>query len=774
MNEPLACALAGMERSHSDGAGASQMDSGTFELGQDCALDRWVSVVRRLTRVPLAALSLVEGSRRMVRGLRQVGSSPELWVSELGSEDSLQQYLRASGTRGPVDSRGVFAAVPVDVLGRTVGQLAIADPARGAWSAEDLAVLADAAAGVATEVERRIAKTEVVRMRQLMASHNDVHDMIGRGAPLHDVLSEVCHTLERYDPSLMASVLQRDARSNTFHSGVGPSFPEAYLKSVDGAPIGPGIGTCGPAAWFGNFTVSTDLQRDPNWAPIRALADLAGVAHCWSMPIKDNAGEVLGTLALYGRQPRAPEPEHVVLLQDWARVAGTAIGRDKSMVRLKHDARHDSLTGLPNRAAIFERLEAAIQRVKPETPMAVLFVDLDGLKVMNDTLGHDVADEMIREVAQRLSKTVRERDFVGRFGGDEFIIVAERVGDTAQVQSLGMRLLEAIAQALPGLQSRAVTASIGITLVRSNDIEAREAIRRSDAAMYEAKRAGRDRCVFAEIGESAPTGRRLQIARELRGAGIRGELHLVYQPMIALPSHEIIGVECLLRWDSATLGAVTPTEFIPIAEDTGSILQIGAWVLRESCESLARLALSGHPLELSVNVSARQLSQPDFPLWVRQIIAHAQFPAERLCLELTETSLLRPDSITVRNLRELESFGVRVALDDFGTGYSSLTWLRDHPRSTIKIDRAFVGGIHDRDANRAIVAGVVRMAKDLRCTVIAEGVETEAQLRMLENLGCDRAQGFFIARPARLEQLAELLERPTTHDVAIQHLASRP
>jgi diguanylate cyclase (GGDEF)-like protein len=393
--------------------------------------------------------------------------------------------------------------------------------------------------------------------------------------------------------------------------------------------------------------------------------------------------------------------------------------------------------------------------------MAVLFVDLDGLKAMNDTAGHDVADEMIREVAQRLSRTVRGSDFVGRFGGDEFVIVAECVGDTEQVRNLGERLLEAVAQALPGLQSRVVTASIGIALVRSNDVEAREVIRRSDAAMYEAKRAGRDRCVFAEIGESAPTGRRLQIARELSGADVRGEFHLVYQPVVALASHEIIGVECLLRWDSATLGAVTPTEFIPIAEDTGSILQIGAWVLRESCESLARLALAGHLLELSVNVSARQLSQPDFPLWVRQTIAHAQFPADRLCLELTETSLMRPDSITVGNLLELESLGVHIALDDFGTGYSSLTWLRDHPRSTIKIDRGFVSGTHDRDANRAIVAGVIRMAKDLRCTVTAEGVETEDQLRMLQTLGCDRAQGYFIARPAKLEQLVDLLERPT-------------
>jgi diguanylate cyclase (GGDEF)-like protein len=674
--------------------------------------------------------------------------------------------------QGSVDTQGVFAAVHVAVLEHRVGRLAIADPARDAWSAEDLAVLTDAAAAVSAELERRVAKAEVVRIRQLVTSHNGVHDMIGRGAPLHEILAEVCQTLERYDPSLMASVLQRDAKSNTFHSGIGPSFPKEYLSSINGAPIGPGIGTCGPAVWFGEFKVSTDLRRDPNWEPIRALAELAGVAHCWSMPIKDNAGEVLGTLALYGRHPRAPQSEHAALLQDWARVVGTAIERAKSMDRLKHDARHDSLTGLANRAAIFERLEAAIQRVRPETALAVLFVDLDGLKAMNDSLGHDVADEMICEVAQRLSKSVREGDFVGRFGGDEFIIVAESVGDSTQARHFGARLLEAIAQPLPGMQSRAVTASIGITLVRSNDIDAREAIRRSDAAMYEAKRAGRDRCVFSEIGESAPTGRRLQIARGLRGAENRSELHLVYQPVIALPSHEIIGVESLLRWNSPTLGAVTPAEFIPIAEDTGSILQIGAWVLRESCETLSKLASAGHRLELGVNVSARQLSQPDFPLWVRQTLAHAPFPADRLSLELTETSLLRPDSVTFGNLGELDSLGVRVVLDGFGTGYSSLTWLREQSFSTIKIDRGFISGIHERDVDRAIVAGVIHMAKDLQYTVIAEGVETEEQLRILQTLGCDRAQGDFIAHPASLEQLVGLLERPSMHNAEIEHAAT--
>ncbi len=734
-------------------------DDPAFTARPDPDLERWISSVQRQTNVACAALSLVDGARQVIRMVGTAAGSPQP-VCELTSSVSLADYLLGPTPASQHDSREAFAEVPVVLAGKVIGHLAIADPQRNTWSVEDLSVLGDSATGVATELERRLARAEVVRVQELVTSHNRVHDMIGNGAPLRDVLIEVCRIIERYDDSFIPSVLLRDSISNTLHSGIGPSLPKEYLASVDGAPIGPNIGTCGPAAWFGELAVSADLSKDPKWAPIRAMAEMAGVAHCWSMPIKDPAGEVLGTLALYGRRPRLPQPEHVALLRDWARVASTALERTRSIARLKHDARHDSLTSLPNRAAIFEKLDAAIEKVRTDTPLAVYFVDLDGLKALNDTLGHDVADEMIREVAQRLLGTVRDNDFVGRFGGDEFIVVAENIGDAVQAGQLGERLLGAIAQPLPGLGARVITASIGVALIRTSNIEAREAIRRSDTAMYEAKRTGRDRCVFAEVGETARAGRRLELARALHGAEARGEMHLVYQPVIALPSRQVIGVEALLRWKNPTLGEVLPGEFIPIAEDTGSILQIGAWVLWESCADLARLTQAGYRLELGVNVSARQLSQPDFPLWVRQTLSHAQFSPALLSLELTETSLLRPDSVSVSNVRTLEKMAVRVALDDFGTGYSSLTWLRDHPFGSIKIDRSFVAGIGDQDSNRAIVAAIIRMAKDVGCTVTAEGVETEEQLRILESLGCDHAQGFLIARPDSLDAIIQRLGPP--------------
>jgi diguanylate cyclase (GGDEF)-like protein len=734
-------------------------DCAVLNFSLDPVFDRWTRSLRRNTAAAVGALCLADGQRRLVKSVCTVEGSAGR-ITELAVAESFETYLLGlAHPVGPASSERLFAEASVTIGGQVLGQVAMTDWGRRAWTAQDLEALHDTAVAVSTEIALRLAKKEAERVQQVVTSHNKVHDMIAQAAPLHDVLFEVCESIERYDPSLMPSVLLLDSASSTLHSGVGPSLPPEYLAAIDGVVIGPNVGTCGPAAWFGQLTISPNLEEDPNWAPIRALLRAAGVAHCWSMPIKAAGGEVLGTLAFYGRHPRTPLPEHLALLHDWGRVAGIAIERSRALDRLTYDARHDGLTGLPNRRAIFDELDEAIQRVDAKAAAAVLFLDLDGLKALNDTLGHDRADEMIREIGQRLSKTIRENDFVGRFGGDEFIVIAEGISDPEEAGRLGARLLDAIAQPLLGLDSRVVTASIGIALVRSNAVDAREAIRDSDTAMYAAKRSGRDRCVFSEVGHGVHAGRRLQIARELRGAETRGEMRLVFQPVVALPTMQIVGVEAQLRWTSPTFGDVSSAEFIPIAEDTGTIVPIGAWALRESCETMARLAELGHQLELDVNVSALQVSSPDFPLWVRQTLAHAEFPANMLRLEITESALTRPNTLTTQNLRELDSLEVRIVLNHFGAGYSSLSWLKQHPFGAIKIDRSFISGLPDDKGDRAIVAGVIGMAKSLGCTVTADGVETEQQLAALKALGCERVEGFLLARPVAADQLAELLTR---------------
>jgi diguanylate cyclase (GGDEF)-like protein len=738
-------------------------ERGVLDTAPDPTFDRWTRSLRRGSGAAVAALCLCDESYRFVKSVSIEGAqSPEVPLPvHLPPAGPLEEHLLrlTCPTKARPDT---YAEAPVLTGGRVVGQVAIAGAGPEGWFPDAVELLHDTAAALSTQLALRLAKAEIERVQQLVASHHKVHDMIARAAPLQEVLTEICETIQAYDPAVIASVLLLDPVTRTLHSGVGPSLPAEYLAATEGVVIGPNIGTCGVAAWYGRLTVSPDLDNDPSWAPILHLARMADVASCWSAPIKGADGEVMGTLAFYGRQPREPVPEQLALIDDWARVAGIAIDRSRSQERLTHDACHDGLTGLPNRRAIFAELEETIQRATPERPAAVLFVDLDGLKALNDTHGHDRADEMIRDIAHRLAATVGDDAFVGRFGGDEFIVIVERLQDVEDARKLGARLLDAVAEPLPGLDAPVMTASIGVTLVHSDAVEAREAIRQADAAMYSAKRSGRDRCVIADTGRVVHEGRRLRLARELRGAETRGELSLLYQPVVALPTMEVVGVEALLRWTSPTLGTVPPSEFVPVAEDTGSIVPIGAWALRESCEAMASLARDGYELELGVNVSACQVVHPDFPLWVRKTLAHAQFPAHLLGLEITETALMRPGTLTARWLGELDELGVRLVLDDFGTGYSSLTWLKQHRFGAIKIDHSFVRGLPDDPGDRAIVAGVIDMARALGSGVTAEGVETHEQLAALRSLGCERVQGFLLMEPVGAHELPRVLraQRP--------------
>jgi diguanylate cyclase (GGDEF)-like protein len=732
--------------------------SGLLGRPPEPEFDRWTAALRSSTGAAVAALMLVGTTRFFVKSLSTAdGCAQEM--SELALSDPLPDYLIGLADRS-MSAAGTpaYAAAPVSVDGRLLGWLAIVNHADREWTEGHLRMLEDAATAVSTEVSLRLANEEAARVGDRVASHNRLHELIAQAAPLGDVLRELVEGIERYEPSVIPCVVLLDRESRTLHPGAGPSLPPDYLALIDGVVIGPNIGTCGSAAWSGELTITEDIAEDPKWAPIRDFAIDAGLRHAWSMPIKAPDGEVLGTLALYGPRPRYPLPEHLELMQDGARLAGIAIERHRTMQGLIHDARHDGLTGLPNRTAIFEQLDDALARIEPTAKVGVLFVDLDGLKTLNDTLGHDRADEVICQIGSRLSAAVRTDELVGRFGGDEFVVIAREIVEEEQAAELGFRLLDAISKPLLGIESRVITASIGIALIGAAATDAREAIRQADSAMYAAKRAGRGVCSFFQGSQRIRTGRRQSLARELRDAEMRNETSLVFQPVFELGSADIVAVEALLRWSSPRFGEVSPGEFIPIAEETGAVVPLGGWVLRESCETLARITeQTGRAPELAVNVSVHQLARPGFAKSVYQTLAHAEFPAERLTLEISETALMHPTPVTTRALRELGSLGVRIVLDDFGTGYSSLSWLKQHSLSAIKIDRSFVRGLPGDVEGQAIIAAVIGIAGALGCTVTAEGVETETQLDALRALSCERVQGFLLARPVPAAALATLL-----------------
>jgi diguanylate cyclase (GGDEF)-like protein len=628
------------------------------------------------------------------------------------------------------------------------------------WTQDDVALLGSVAEAIASEISLRVAAADLRAANGVVAAHNRIHELIAADAPLGDILREVVLSIEDFDPTLRGSVLLLDPILRTVHNGAAPTLPASYSAQLEGLVIGPAVGSCGTAAFHGVEVLSPDIEADPKWDAFVHLTREHGLRSCWSFPILGVAGDVLGTFGLYGDEPREPTERHRQFIRDAAHVAGIAIERQRATDELVHRATHDPLTGLPNRTLLFDRLTQALARARRSgTSPAVLFADVDRLKLVNDTLGHEVGDQVLREVAERVAGCVRPGDTVARFGGDEFIVVAEDVdADTAGV--IADRIVAAVAAvAATGADGLRPTASVGVVVIPGGEADAHEAVRRADEAMYAAKDEGGNRHRHAHAhGTGAGAGRRLEIEVALRGALDRGELHLVAQPLAQFGTGEICGLETLLRWTHPVLGPVGPDEFIPIAEETGTIDALGAWVLRESCaKTMALRATTGRDVTLAVNVSPRQLRHPAFLAAVEGALAGSQLPPDSLVVEITETALLGSDPATSHAIGALRDRGVHLVLDDFGTGFSSLSMLKEQPIDGIKIDRSFVAGLPEDASSGAIVAAVVGMAHALGRTVTAEGIETGEQLAFLKALGCDLAQGYLLGRPMPFDALAATL-----------------
>lgn len=436
---------------------------------------------------------------------------------------------------------------------------------------------------------------------------------------------------------------------------------------------------------------------------------------------------------------------------------------ERSQQELVHHATHDVVTGLPNRVLLADRIRQAVARsARHGTHVAVLLIDLDGFKTVNDTLGHSVGDDLLRSVAERLLLCVRPEDTVARLGGDEFAVLVE--GETrAQALGIGDRILRCIRPGFThGDQELFVTASIGVAFATAGRDDADgEVLRHADLAMYRVKHGGKDDlCVFDPTMHDVVEDR-LRLSGELRGALERGELALHYQPIYGIKGEPLVAVEALMRWNHPTRGAVPPIEFIPLAEDSGLIVTLGAWALDEACRQLREWQDTvgngtTDRLQVSVNLSARQLADDDLPTLVAQTLARHGIPAHRLILEITESMMIHDVDATIRRLRELKELGVQLAVDDFGTGYSSLGYLSQFPLDRIKIDKSFVDQL-DTAHGRAMAEGILNLARSLTLQATAEGIEHQYQLAALDGLGCQLGQGYHLARPETPQQLTQRL-----------------
>lgn len=603
--------------------------------------------------------------------------------------------------------------------------------------------------------------TERKRAESLHVGQAHLLKMIALGADLGQIFSSLILMIEAHVPGVTGSILLLSPDGRHILNGAAPNLDPGHCKLIEGAEIGPRQGSCGTAMWRGETVIVADITIDPLWDGLRDLVAPYDFRACWSSPIRSYQGKVLGTFALYAQAPGEPDAECMKLVGMATHIAGIAIERKQAEDSIQFMAHHDMLTGLPNRVMLDERLASAIDAADETGGVATLaFIDLDNFKLVNDSLGHDAGDKLLRIVAARMLACVGPDDSVVRLGGDEFVVLLSGAGpDDAAVEGRLKAVREAIAVPVEvERRSFQVTCSMGVATYPAHGRNATELLARADAAMYRAKEIGRNAVQVFTTEMATSVHQKLERQEELRQAIARERFVLHYQPQMDLATGRIFAAEALVRWNHAEKGLLPPATFIPLAEETGLIGEIGDWVLKAACRQNRAWQDAGlPPIVVSVNVSARQFQDKDWVERVASALDESGLAGCYLELELTESLLMVDVSGGVETMRRLEKLGVNVAIDDFGTGYSNLSSLKRFPVDRLKIDRSFIMDLPGDADDGAIARAVISLANTLQLRVIAEGVETREQLEFLREAGCDEIQGYYLSPPVEASAFEELL-----------------
>ena len=545
---------------------------------------------------------------------------------------------------------------------------------------------------------------EVLQRRVLQAMVNE--------ASVTEVMNMVCREVERLAPEVLTTVLRVDD-AGRLRPLAAPSLPPAFSDALDGEPIGPQCGACGTSAFLGRPVIVPDIATDPLWDGYRHLPLPEDIKSCWSSPIKSSDGRVIGTFGFYFRERRLPDDFHHRLVDVCVYLCALALEREEARARIRQLAFYDELTGLPNRNLLLAQSEQAIARAEAERKrVAVLFLDLDRFKQVNDTLGHPIGDALLREVALRLRRLARATDIVGRLSGDEFVMLLPDF-EHGRLTAAAEHILVALAQPFGvGGITLNPSVSIGISVFPENGRDMDTLLRHADMAMYQAKTAGRNRISFFSAEMNRQAQERLALEAALRDALEGRALRLHYQPQVGLRNGSLYGVEALARWRHPTLGEISPARFVPLAEECGLIGDLGDWALREACSQLATWRHNGLRVpSVSVNLSATNFHNLNLPRMIAATLAEFGLAPGDLMLEITEGVVLDATAGTLRTIAELHRLGVRLSMDDFGTGYSSLGHLRRLIVDELKLDRSFVQGLESDDAARALTSAVIRIGE---------------------------------------------------------------
>jgi diguanylate cyclase (GGDEF)-like protein/PAS domain S-box-containing protein len=590
--------------------------------------------------------------------------------------------------------------------------------------------------------------TDITESQQLRSLQQVTTTALADEIPISEIADQLCRRVEEIAPDVVSSLLHVDDHGLLRPLG-GPSLPESYSRALDGIAIGPNVGSCGSAAFLGTAVLATDIETDPRWQPYKSLPLDIGLRACWSTPIKAKDGRVIGTFAFYFRDCRPPSRWHQRIVDACVHLGAIAIEREEARAQIAKLAYCDTLTGLPNRARLRELISEAIEACAEGEHVALAFLDVDNFKDINDTFGHAAGDELLVQFARRLRTQVQTNITLGRLGGDEFVIVLPN-HNAAEAALVAARITNALVEPIQvGTTQVPMSASIGISLYPDNACDMDILKQQADVAMYTAKRAGRSTYRFFSADMDNQAEQRIVYGAALRAAIANDALRLHYQPQIRTSDGTIHGVEALARWHDPVLGDVSPAKFIPLAEECGLIEQIGLWSLREACRQMAEWRGAGLDIPcVSVNLSPINFQNANLGTAVAGMLAEYGLPPDVLMLEITEGVILNERSVAIDTMTALRNLGVGLSLDDFGTGYSSLSRLANLPIHELKIDRSFMRDVETDPSARAIVTTVVRVGQSLKLTVVAEGVETEGQLEVLKDLGCNVIQGY-IYSPAR-------------------------
>lgn len=578
---------------------------------------------------------------------------------------------------------------------------------------------------------------------------------VASGEPLADVMALLCRRAEEVAPNAICSVIRVDSEGR-LRPLAAPSLPDAYSDTIDGIAIGPMVGSCGAAAYLGEPVEVVNIRTDPRWADFKEFALALGLKACWSSPIKSHDTRVVGTFAFYFRRTRAASRLEKRIVDRCAHLCAIAIEHWETQGRIRHLAFTDPMTGLGNRALLAEEFPRVLKRAGDlGKEVAIYYVDLNGFRSINAARGHKVGDQLLCAVAERIRKACGGADLAARLGADEFLVVKAEEQGGSEFDAIAATLSTALSErySIDAVTELKVGASIGIARFPHDGEDLDALMGQADTALAQVKSSGRHGYAFYTAKLDAERRARRAFERDVSVAAVAGQLSLVFQPQADAHTGTIRGFEALLRWNHPIHGYIPPAKFIPAAEACGAIEDIGAFVLRKA---LALAAGWPSRLRVAVNVSPAQIVHADFAQLVESALAESGVDASRLEIEVTESLFIYDAGTALETLKRLKALGVSVAMDDFGTGYSSLSTLRSFPFDRIKIDRSFIGDMVSNKDAAAIVNSIMGLGRAIGRLVIAEGVETSAQLELLRLQGCNEVQGYLIGKPLPIELYASV------------------